>query len=374
MKKIFTLIAVALLGGAVSVNAEGEYVYNVPAGTTVIDSDVLNAAISEAAGNTAIKLVHPAGTYDVNGTDATTGGAAPLKLNDNYSFIFSGTTADETTLNFPKTLNIEGTHGTVGFENVSIKDTGCQYFINQSKECNVTSFYMTDCKATDFERSIIRTQGSVNVAIGSIVVDDCIFTNIASTNEYSVFYFGTATTKIGKLELKNSTFDTTQRSFIEASKAPITEGVFITNCTFYNNVADGRYFMDANGQSTNLTMTNSILGKSNVVTAKGARSAGTITFTNCLRTSDCVYKSNNISLEADTRSSADIFTDPDNHNFTLKIADKIGDPRWISTAIKNIATETEANANAPIYNLAGQQVSKDFKGVCIQNGKKFINK
>lgn len=79
MKKIFTLIAVALLGGAVSVNAEGEFVYNVPAGTTVIDSDVLNAAISEAAGNTAIKLVLPAGTYDVNGTDATTGGAAPLK-------------------------------------------------------------------------------------------------------------------------------------------------------------------------------------------------------------------------------------------------------------------------------------------------------
>lgn len=44
-----------------------------------------------------------------------------------------------------------------------------------------------------------------------------------------------------------------------------------------------------------------------------------------------------------------------------------------STGISNIAAE-ETNANAPIYNLAGQQVSKDFKGVCIQNGKKFINK
>lgn len=46
----------------------------------------------------------------------------------------------------------------------------------------------------------------------------------------------------------------------------------------------------------------------------------------------------------------------------------------VADGINNIATETEANANAPIYNLAGQQVSKDFKGVCIQNGKKFINK
>ncbi len=34
----------------------------------------------------------------------------------------------------------------------------------------------------------------------------------------------------------------------------------------------------------------------------------------------------------------------------------------------------ELNANAPIYNLAGQRVSKDYKGVVIQNGKKFIKK
>ncbi len=45
----------------------------------------------------------------------------------------------------------------------------------------------------------------------------------------------------------------------------------------------------------------------------------------------------------------------------------------IKNAISNITTDA-ANSNAPIYNLAGQQVSKDFKGVCIQNGKKFINK
>ena len=34
----------------------------------------------------------------------------------------------------------------------------------------------------------------------------------------------------------------------------------------------------------------------------------------------------------------------------------------------------ELNANAPIYNLAGQRVDKDYKGVVIQNGKKFIKK
>lgn len=34
----------------------------------------------------------------------------------------------------------------------------------------------------------------------------------------------------------------------------------------------------------------------------------------------------------------------------------------------------ELNANVPIYNLAGQRVGKDYKGVVIQNGKKFIKK
>ncbi len=32
------------------------------------------------------------------------------------------------------------------------------------------------------------------------------------------------------------------------------------------------------------------------------------------------------------------------------------------------------DANAPVYNLAGQRVSKDTKGLLIKNGKKFINK
>ena len=36
--------------------------------------------------------------------------------------------------------------------------------------------------------------------------------------------------------------------------------------------------------------------------------------------------------------------------------------------------KTEMNVNAPMYNLAGQRVSKEFKGVVIQDGKKFMNK
>jgi hypothetical protein len=46
------------------------------------------------------------------------------------------------------------------------------------------------------------------------------------------------------------------------------------------------------------------------------------------------------------------------------------------TGIEAISTKTNKvwNANAPIYNLAGQQVDKSYKGVVIQNGTKRIQK
>lgn len=42
-----------------------------------------------------------------------------------------------------------------------------------------------------------------------------------------------------------------------------------------------------------------------------------------------------------------------------------------STGINEIAAD-KANENAPVYNLAGQRVNKNAKGLLIQNGKKFM--
>lgn len=43
------------------------------------------------------------------------------------------------------------------------------------------------------------------------------------------------------------------------------------------------------------------------------------------------------------------------------------------TSISGTTVE-KFDANAPVYNLAGQRVSKNTKGILIQNGKKFVNK
>lgn len=42
-----------------------------------------------------------------------------------------------------------------------------------------------------------------------------------------------------------------------------------------------------------------------------------------------------------------------------------------STGINNVETTT-VNANAPVYNLAGQRVDSNYKGVVIKKGKKYM--
>lgn len=45
-----------------------------------------------------------------------------------------------------------------------------------------------------------------------------------------------------------------------------------------------------------------------------------------------------------------------------------------STGIDDISIEPETDDNAPMYNTAGQRVGSDYKGLVIQNGRKFIKR
>ena len=45
-----------------------------------------------------------------------------------------------------------------------------------------------------------------------------------------------------------------------------------------------------------------------------------------------------------------------------------------ATGITDITVEKEFDENAPIYNISGQRVDKNAKGILIQNGKKFIRR
>ena len=56
------------------------------------------------------------------------------------------------------------------------------------------------------------------------------------------------------------------------------------------------------------------------------------------------------------------------HNVTINLGDGTG------TGIAGVEVKDEVDANAPVYNIAGQRVSKDAKGLVIVNGKKYLRK
>ena len=51
-----------------------------------------------------------------------------------------------------------------------------------------------------------------------------------------------------------------------------------------------------------------------------------------------------------------------------------GDGTSVATAINGITAGPALVEDAPMFNLAGQRVNKDYRGVVIQNGNKFIVK
>lgn len=318
----------------------GDYKTQLPATITALDQTIINDVVAQAqaavgAENISVTIGIPAGlTLDARGISEETGEATGLYIPDGVSVTFFGLSGGDTpVLNIVKSINIKGGRNYLRFENINFTDGGCQYLINQSADATISEdLTFTQCRFEGFERSVIRTQGSPVITIGSINLENCVLTNMSKGNGYSVFQFKLdtpANQDIGSLNLNNCTFDTAQRSFIETSASPLKNGITITNCTFYNVIQSGRYLIDANGQPTNITLKNTILGKTYIETAKGVRTAGTITVENCLRTSDCVFASNDLKeLPMGDLSSADVYADPDNHDFTLKINDRIGDPRW----------------------------------------------
>ena len=304
-----------------------------PAITTInndVIADIVTAA-QEKTGKTNVAItigLQPGQTYTMVST-AEDGTDANVKIPEGASVTFFGLAGEsKPVLNWKKCLDICGSHSYIRFQNVSMKDKGSQYLINQDKDASVGEIAFTDCTFSDFESSVFRTKGGV-VSVDKILVDNCVMTNMSTGNGMPVFYIGTKTTNVGKLELKNSTFDTTSHNFIQLKGVAISGGITISDCTFYNNVTGTKYFMDSNGMSTDLTITRTVLGKSMDATAKGVRTTGSIVINESLRTKDCVYGSNDIKeFAAGSQTSEEIFTDPANHNFTLKIDDRIGDPRW----------------------------------------------
>ena len=62
-----------------------------------------------------------------------------------------------------------------------------------------------------------------------------------------------------------------------------------------------------------------------------------------------------------------------NGTYEINSGNELYSVNGFTTGINKVTVDAD-DADAPVYNLAGQRVSKDAKGILIKNGKKFINK
>lgn len=312
-----------------------EYLRPLTDAETVISQELMDAIAEEAKAladdptNYSVTIGIPAGTtISIYGTDEETGDKTDVKIPEGMSVTFFGLAGgDAPTLNADKCINLAGTHSYVRFENVKITDTGCQYFINQGDACSIGGdLSFTNCTISDLSNSIVRLKESSVKSINTINIDNCIVTNVAKG--YSMFLWKDNNGIVNTLNLTNSTFDTFDRSIVEATGNTNGTAVNMSDCTFYGGPASGRYVTDANNTTgaTTVSITRCIFSNAE---CKGVRGV-TPSIAGVYFTSDFSFTGNSFDptqqLEDD---AATLFADPENHDFTLQNKDiEAGDPRW----------------------------------------------
>ncbi len=213
--------------------------------------------------------------------------------------------------------------------------------MESSYACNIGGVKFLSCKLFDMGRQIIRLRGGSDQTIGEFVVDDCIIHNLGSTSSsYGVLCATEPETNVTNVTITNSTIDSLRCHFIRYDEPTSCESIIVENCTF-NKVpySSGRYIMDIRSAVIpgGVQITNCIFGTSTYGDTPSINGiyynedATTLTISDSYVTTDFVNSNYSI-VELCTDLGVgytDVFTDPDNGDFTLTDgALGVGDPRW----------------------------------------------
>ena len=314
-----------------------DYKYMLPTTVDAITSDLLNDIATEA------KAVAGSDTYsatigipadsniDFYGSIGEDGKPTSLKLPEGMSVTFFGLAGGSTpNLAVKNTVNLAGAHTYVNFENVNLIADGSDYVINQDGECILEQISFKDCNISGFKNDVIRFKGGTP-KVTNLIVENCIINNIGNGN-YAVFYFNNKDYTVSNIEIKNSTFYNINSHIINCPNA-VVNNIDITSCTFYNTVPDTKYVIDANNNSTvEIKLTKLIFTKAyNASTEKWPKGirGGSVAIDDVYFTNDFALAGNKFEPTGTfDYSSSDLFTDPDNGDFTLKKDLNVGDPRW----------------------------------------------
>ena len=278
--------------------------------------------------------------------DETTGEMTGIVIPDGLSVTFFGAAGGEKpTIKSNKTIEIDGNHSYVSFENVAFVNTGSVYLVNEGNISNLSTLSFKDCTFDNYARSIIRLKDGASISISNVVIDNCIINNQGSEN-FPCFYWNNAKYTVEHFSLKNTTINSALHNVMDFRSSNMTS-IEIDNCTFYNIIGSTRYLLDCQNIAPEINISNSIFAKvsSGVLTegvwtstSKGIRSNSTPTISGVYFTADFVFGSNDFKPTYEyNNTSENLFTDPENGNFTIKDSsfdgkNSAGDPRWYMSA------------------------------------------
>ncbi len=278
--------------------------------------------------------------------DATTGEMAAIVIPDGLSVtFFGGPGGEKPTIKTTKTIEIDGSHNYVSFENIALVNAGSTYLINEGNVSTLETLSFIDCTFDNYERSIVRLKDNVAIRITNMIIDNCIITNQGAGN-YACFYWNNAAYTVENFALRNTTINTALHNVMDFRSANMTN-IDIENCTFYNVIGTTRYFLDCQNIAPAIRLSNLIFAKANTAafadgawtsTSRGIRANSTPTLSEVYFTADFVFGSNAFSPTYNySGTSENLFTDPENGNFTIKDSsfdgkNSAGDPRWYMSA------------------------------------------
>lgn len=305
-------------------------------------ADVAAKAAEDGNDKYTVTVIIPAGVEAMiadKPAEESTDEASALTLPAGMSVTFYGERGNAMdVVTIYKSLNLDGRHSVVKFQNLTVKGAG--YLLNQSNVCAVDSLIIEDCKVSGFTgNTFIRTQGGSyekTNAIGCLKLANSTFDNCGKGYGF-IHVDGTI---INNIDIDGCTFSnicTTGKCFFMQSKyVQGIESMRIKNSTFYNYCGNAQYFIDFKNKSVGpatFELSNCIFGKTADETpnknVRGTCDNADYT-SNCKLLSDC-FKVIKGAVKLEDKSSADIFTDPENGDFTLKTGcgiEKCGDPRW----------------------------------------------
>ena len=228
--------------------------------------------------------------------------------------------------------------------NISSADYNSRYLFNINQAGNIGKVGFENIRGHRF-RGFFRIQtGGAGAHVTDFMMNNCV---IDSIRDFSLVNCNNSN-NVANILVTNTTIYSARK--VIDHRSPGSNSITFENCTFYHTPTGGPagggsfYFIDLNTENSAapIKLTNCIFGATWDEQALGndangirAGAATTVSVSNSYQTSDFISTNMNylIPLLPYAGSSLNLFTDPDNGNFTIKDNGfagngNSGDPRW----------------------------------------------